>query len=881
MINDQELYNAVTIDDELLNQQYPLKPFTTSLKNATTILNERFHAGRTANELIHSRAAVIDYLLIRAWNFFIKNNSNCCLVAVGGYGRSELHPHSDIDIMIIVSHVKNIPKDAVEKFITFLWDMHLNVGHSVRTPTECASQAKNDITIATNMQESRLLVGEQSLFDKQKKTCSPKKIWNSKDFFNAKWDEQKNRYAKYNDTAYNLEPNIKEGPGGLRDIQTISWVTKRHFGSENPEQLVNIGFLTSQELTTLITGQSFLWKVRYGLHLLAERREDRLLFDFQRVLAKQFGYQDDKNKLAVEHFMKDYYRTIMELSRLNEMLLQLFQEEILFKSKKSNVIKLNSRFNIQNGFIETANDQIFIDNPSALLEIFLIQAQHPELNGVRANTIRTIRENLYLIDAGFRDDLRNKILFMEILRQRAGVTHELRRMNSYGILAAYLPAFNEIVGQMQHDLFHVYTVDQHTLFVIRNIRRYTVQEFSHEYPLCSSIIKNLAKQEILILAGLFHDISKGQGGDHSTLGAKVAFEFCQKHNLNNYDSELVEWLVFNHLIMSVTAQKKDIQDIEVIKEFADLVGDQYRLDLIFLLTVSDIRATSPKVWNSWKYTLLSNLYISTKQFLKDETKGERNQITSVTRIKADLLTMLKITETEKENYLKLWSKLSNEYFIQCEYTEILKQSELILHNKNNKEAVISIERATEHSGTIVFIYAKNNIGLLSLITAVFEQLNISVVNARIYKTTDNFILASFIILEINRDAIFDSIRIQNINSSLNKYLNSTTLSNSIEISRNVPRQLKHFSFHPEVIFSEDKNKRHSIMEVIAFDQPGILSAICATMDACGVELISARIATYGERVNDIFYITSSDEKLLPGQKTLLCLKNSIIDVLSN
>ncbi|VAW93352.1 [Protein-PII] uridylyltransferase / [Protein-PII]-UMP uridylyl-removing enzyme [hydrothermal vent metagenome] len=881
MLNDPELYQSVKIEDKLLNQQYPLKPFTTALKNATTILDERFLAGRTANELIHSRAAVIDYLLIQAWNFFIKKNSHCCLVAVGGYGRNELHPHSDIDIMIIVSHVKNIPKDAVEKFITFLWDMHLNVGHSVRTPAECASQAKNDITIATNMQESRLLVGEQNLFDKQKKTCSPKKIWNSKDFFNAKWKEQKDRYTKYNDTAYNLEPNIKEGPGGLRDIQTIAWVTKRHFGSGNPKQLVNIGFLTSQELTTLINGQSFLWKVRYGLHLLAERREDRLLFDFQRELATQFGYQDDKNKLAVEHFMKDYYRTIMELSRLNEMLLQLFQEEILFKSQKSSVIKLNSRFNIQNGFIETANDHIFIDTPSALLEIFLLQAQHPELNGVRANTIRTIRENLYLIDTNFRDDLKNKMLFMDILRQRAGVTHELRRMNSYGILAAYIPAFNEIVGQMQHDLFHVYTVDQHTLFVIRNIRRYTVQEFSHEYPLCSGIIKNLAKQEILILAGLFHDISKGQGGDHSTLGAKVAFKFCQKHNLNNYDSELVEWLVFNHLLMSVTAQKKDIQDIEIIKEFAHLVGDQYRLDLIFLLTVSDIRATSPKVWNSWKYALLSSLYTATKHYLKDETKGERNQITSVTRIKQDLLAIPQISEAEKNNLVTLWSKLSNEYFIQCEYTEILNQSTLILQNNNKKAPIISITQATALSSTIVFIYAKNKTGLLSLITAVFEQLNISVVNARIYKTTDDFILASFIILEINGDAILEPARIKNISSSLNKHLNSVEFSKSIEISRNIPRQLKHFSFPPEVVFSEDRNKRHSIMEVIAFDQPGILSEICATMDACGVELISARIATYGERVNDIFYITKSDEQLLPDKQTLHCLKSSIIEVLSN
>jgi len=877
MIQDTELFNLIKIDKELLNQEYPLKLFANALKNATSILDERFHAGRTANELIYSRAAVVDYLLENAWNYFIKDDSICCLVAVGGYGRSELHPHSDIDIMVLVSNIKKIPKDSLEKFITFLWDMRLNVGHSVRTPAECASEAKNDITIATNVQEARLLVGKKELFEKQLKLCAPQKIWNSKDFFNAKWDEQKNRYTKFNDTAYNLEPNIKEGPGGLRDIQTISWVAKRHFGSENQEQLVKIGFLTQQELTTLITGQSFLWKVRYGLHLLANRREDRLLFDYQRDLATQFGYRDDSKKLAVEHFMKDYYRTIMELSRLNEMLLQLFQEEILFKENVSNAVKFNSRFNIQNGFIETNNDSVFIETPCALLEIFLIQAQQPELNGVRANTIRLIREHLHLIDASFRDDLRNKMLFMEILRQRAGVTHELRRMNTYGILAAYIPEFGEIVGQMQHDLFHVYTVDQHTLFVIRNIRRYTVKEFSNEFPLCSNIIKNLAKQEILIIAGLFHDISKGQGGDHSTLGSKVALTFCQKHNLNKYDSELVEWLVFNHLLMSSTAQKKDIHDIDVIKEFAALVGDQYRLDLIFLLTVSDIRATSPKVWNSWKYALLSSLYASTKQYLKEETKGERNQLTSVTRIKDDLLAMPEVSNNNKEKYIQLWNKLSNEYFIQCEYTEIIWQSNLIINNTTQDKTIIKVKQASELSGTIVFIYAKNNLGLLSLVTAVFEQMNINVVNARIYKTSDNYILTSFIILEENGDQILDVTRLDVLKENLNKYLNSD-ISSSIEVSRNIPRQLKHFSFPTEVSFSEDKSKHHTIMEVIAFDQPGMLSLICSSMDACGVELISARIATYGERVNDIFYITK--DNAVPTEEATQCLEKSIIEILS-
>lgn len=494
---DIELFDQEHFESELKTHNNILTLFKETLKNATDVLKQRFKAGRSATELVHARSNVVDTLLIKAWlEYFPEDANDIALLAVGGYGRGELHPASDVDVQILLKNDEEHHNDALGQFITFLWDIGLEIGHSVRTLDECVSEATADITVATNLQEGRLLFGPEELFDQQREHCAPDKIWPSKDFFQAKLDEQVTRHEKYDDTAYNLEPNIKESPGGLRDIQMIGWVAKRHFNVDTLKGLIKEEFLTEKEFQALHEGQAFLWKIRFGLHVISGRREDRLLFDHQRELAKQFGYKDDLHHLAVEYFMKQYYRTVMELSRLNEMLLQLFKEEILLANDSSEPVKINSRFQSRKGFIEVTHENIFKRYPFALLEIFLILEQHPELKGVRANTIRLIRDHRYLINEQFRDDLRCKSLFMEIMRQTEGVTHELRRMNLYGVLAAYLPVFENIVGQMQHDLYHIYTVDEHTLTLIRNLRRYTVPEFYHEFPLCSSIMNNVPNKKL-------------------------------------------------------------------------------------------------------------------------------------------------------------------------------------------------------------------------------------------------------------------------------------------------------------------------------------------------------------------------------------------------
>ncbi len=878
---DTELFDEKHFEAELQKQENTLPLFKETLQNATDVLKQRFKAGRAATELVHARSNVVDAVLIKAWlQYFSKDANDVALLAVGGYGRGELHPASDVDVQILLKNDEEHHNEALGQFITFLWDIGLEIGHSVRTLDECVAEATADITVATNLQESRLLFGPEELFDKQRKLCAPDKIWPSKDFFQAKLDEQITRHQKYHDTAYNLEPNIKESPGGLRDIQVIGWVAKRHFNVDTLKDLINDEFLTEQEFQSLHEGQAFLWKVRFGLHVITGRREDRLLFDHQRELAKQFGYKDDRHHLAVEYFMKQYYRTVMELSRLNEMLLQLFKEEILLSDDSSEPVELNNRFQSRKGFIEVVHEGVFKRYPFALLEIFLILEQHPELKGVRANTIRLIRDHRYLINEQFRSDLRCKSLFMEIMRQTEGVTHELRRMNLYGILAAYLPVFENIVGQMQHDLYHVYTVDEHTLTLIRNLRRYTVPEFYHEFPLCSSIMNNVPKQEIVLLAGLYHDIAKGRGGDHAVLGAEDAMVFCKDHGLSNFDSNLVAWLVRNHLIMSSTAQRKDITDPDVVHEFAQLMGDNMHLDYLFLLTVSDIRATSSSVWNSWKGALLRELYSATEAAFR---RGLENPVIQSERIKDYQLqaheTLVKKDFSEKDIDV-LWDRFGDEYFIRYSPNEIVWHTENILQSENISTPLILLRKRPKGDGTEIFIHTEYNSNLFTIITSLIEQMNLTVMDARIFTSKDTFTLDTFLVLEADGSQLTDSIRIEELKEKLTHHITQPKAATP-GITQHIPRAAKHFKFPTRVSFENNEIQKQTLMKVVAYDRPGLLSQIGSAMHACDVTLHKAKIATYGEKAEDIFFITDKQGNTVTEKMQLECLEQTIIEGLNN
>ena len=876
---DNELFDPHVFDAQIAETSNHIPIFRSAVKHARSILIERFQAGRSATELVLVWARVIDEFLLRAWQQAIPvTNDDIALLAAGGYGRGELHPHSDIDILILLEQNTEHYNDAITGFLTFLWDIGLEIGHGVRSLSECVEEAKKDITVATNLQESRLLAGPVHLFEQQRDQCGPDFIWPSREFFAAKWQEQLKRHQKFNDTAYNLEPNIKEGPGGLRDIQMIGWVAKRHFGADTLADLVQKEFITEQEYKSLLEGQAFLWQIRFGLHVLSGRREDRLLFDHQRSLAKQFGYRDEPHRLGVERFMKRYYRTIMELSRLNEMLLQLFQEEILYAEESESPVAINKRFQIHKGFLEVRQDNTFKFYPFALLELFLILAQRDDIKGIRANTIRLIRDHRYLIDGDFRDDLRCRSLFMEILRQPKGITYVLRRMNLYGILAAYIPLFGNIVGQMQHDLFHVYTVDEHTLFVIRNLRRFTVPEFRHEFPLCSEIIETLPKQELLLLAGLFHDIAKGRGGDHSTLGAEDALQFCLKHGLSLYDARLVSWLVKNHLLMSTTAQRKDISAPEIIHEFAHSVSSQSHLKYLYLLTVADIRATSPAVWNDWKDSLLKDLYNKTMRALRRGLDNPLIQSEYIQEVQEQARQQLLQLGHPDSNITKHWQTSGEEYFLRYAVDEIVWHADKLME-KNVQLPFILMRQQSHRGGAEVFIYAKVTDRLFSLTTSVIEQMGMTIVDARILTSQDGLSLDTFIILEEDGSPI-ENLRFGELKQKLIDILTHEA-DISIDVNRRLDRQAKHFKFPTRIEFWQDAHQERTAMQVIAFDRPGLLSLIGTAMDHCNVLLQNAKIATFGERAEDIFYITDRNNAPIQDPLTLQCLEHTITEFLDD
>ena len=851
------------LEKRLANDGIPLPELRSLLKETREELERRYLEGAPVEQLVHARAGAVDRVMEYLWHshFDQGREEELALIAVGGYGRGELHPYSDIDILILLGENDiSTLKERLERFLTALWDVGLEIGHSIRTVEECVTAAVEDITIATNLMESRLVAGSKSLHHLLQRATGPDAIWPSKAFFAAKWEEQIRRHHKYHDTAYNLEPNIKGGPGGLRDIQTIGWITKRHFGTTTLHDLVTHRFLTEGEYRALMEGQSFLWRIRFGLHTLARRGEERLLFDYQRTLARQFGYRDNEHELAVEQLMKRYYRTVMELSRLNEMLLQLFQEEILHADEPGEPVPVNSHFQARKGFLEATDSELFRRHPAALLELFLTMQQHPELNGVRAGTIRLVREHRHLIDDGFRSDPSNRKLFLEILRQPRGVTHELRRMNRYGILAAYLPEFGHIVGQMQHDLFHVYTVDEHTLVTLRNLRRFTVPAFAHEFPLCARIISHLPHPEILYIAALFHDIAKGRGGNHSELGAVDAERFCTTHELGPYHTGLVTWLVRNHLLMSMTAQRKDISDPDVIHEFATQVGDVDHLNHLYLLTVADMRATNASVWNSWKDALLVELYNAAKQVLR---RGIHNPLLLQERIetiKGQACQQLRQHVLPNPDFESLWKHFDDDYFLRYSADEIVWHTRAILGCEETDLPLVLMRQTTRRGGTGIFIYTRVEENLFAHTASLLEQAGLTIVDARIITSRNGYTLNTLTVLEENGEPISSSRRHQEILTSLRQGLKQER--RSAQVNRRIPRQLKCFPIPTRVSFMPDKANRRTIMEVVTADRPGLLARLGHALREHGIVIQNAKIATIGARAEDIFFVTDRENRPL-------------------
>ncbi len=828
-----------------------------ALDAADADLKRRFLDGESVVDLVRERAGIVDAVLAELWQTHIGElTGQLALVAVGGYGRGELHPCSDIDIMLLLpGSIDAAAKRRLSAFVTALWDIGLDIGHSVRNVRQCVEEASADLTVATTLMEARLISGPNELFAEMQAATGPDHIWSPQHFFAEKRHEQIERHHRYHDTAYNLEPNVKGSPGGLRDIQMIGWVAKRHFGVDTLDELLDHNFLTAPQLQLLNDGQAFLWRVRFALHILTGRREDRLLFDHQIRLAEMLGYEDATYTLAVEQMMQRYYRTVMDLSRLNEMLLQLFEEAILM-DPDAPPEPLNERFQIKNGYLQSVDEDVFLNDPSGLLELFLLLQQNPQLRGVSAYTIGLIKRNLHLVDEEFRQNPRNHRLFLSILRAPKGVTRELRRMNLYGVLGLYIPSFGRIVGRMQYDLFHTYTVDEHTLFVVSNLRRFALTRFDHEYPHCSRIMQSIEKPEIAYLSGMFHDIAKGRGGDHSELGAVDAESFCLEHGMSKYEARTVAWLVLHHLALSTTAQKQDIGDPDVVSEFAALVGDQTHLDYLYVLTVADVRGTNPKLWNSWKASLFRDLYELTSRALRRGLENPIDREQLILDNQAEAKEVLHEAGVSDEAIEGVWSLLTERYFLRHRTAEIAWHTEWLADSDTTSEiGLVDVRRQPGGDGVEAVLYTPRKKHTFAHATAALDELGMTIVDARVVPLANGYSLDSFIFMELDKRMDIDASRMAKIRRSLTRVLTSSD-DDVAEVTRALPRQARMFTTKTVVDFNRETTRGLTVMELVAADRPGLLSIVGKVFIDQGIDIDAAKIMTIGERAEDVFYISN-------------------------
>ncbi len=832
--------------------------------------------------IVQARTAFVDLLLQRIWAAqmaSVPGAGRLALIAVGGYGRGELHACSDVDILVLAPRANDIDRvtEALTAFITFLYDTGLDIGASVRSLRQCVDEGRRDVTIATALIEARLLAGSEALFEQLGRRTGPDKMWPTRKFVAAKLAEQNARYGKFDATAYKLEPNVKESPGGLRDIHTVGWVAKRHFGARTLHELVDHGFLEPDEYQQLVDGQEFLSEVRNGLHLLTGRKHDHLLFDQQRELARRFGYRDAAGSLAVEQFMKRYYGTVKGLSRLNEMLLQHFEEEILLARRSDRATPLNSRFQLRKDFIEVRNAQVFHRYPFALLELFLLLQQHRRhVRGVRAGTVRLIRRHLHLIDDDFRADLRCSSLFMEIIRQPHGIGHELQRMHRYGVLARYIPAFGRVLGQMQHDLFHVYTVDEHSLFVLRNTRSYAFpEEKIPALELGYQIFPRIPKPELLYLGALFHDVAKGRGGDHSVLGESEAYAFCRLHRLSEFDSRLVAWLVRHHLLMSSVSQRQDIGDPDVIRAFAATIGDQMHLDYLYLLTVADMRGTGPTVWNSWKGSLLAALYLATRRALRRGLGSPIDAHEQALDIRHRAAALLPAEQVDPQQCERFWERLDDDYFLRFTAEEIAWHAKHIVRARSAAPAVVATRDFPDRGSTGVMVYTRDRKYLFAAITSTLDRLALDIVDARIYTSRDGYALDAFLVTDINGNPVSNPVTRREIRAALRETLQEEPLSLQ-PVERRVSRQHKAFQVATELSFATDLGRDRTVVELICKDRPGLLSQVAQAFAEAGLVLQNARVNTYGERAEDAFFVTDADGHAVTDAERLNALREDLI-----
>ena len=834
-----------------------------SLRKDRLALEQNFLQLGNAARLLNSHSRLIDRYLRDIWKQ-LAMPENISLIAVGGYGRGELYPRSDIDLLILLyADPDEGLQRKLHELVGILWDIGMEVGHSIRTIPQCLKESA-DITVQTNLLEMRLLTGDARLYGELKNVLH--QYLNPREFFLAKQHEQQQRHARFVDADYNLEPNIKESPGGLRDLQTVTWISRAAGLGTRWSELAHAGLITSSEARQIARHDNLLQSLRTRLHYLAKRREDRLIFEYQTLLAEQMGITASANRRASEHLMQHYYKTKLAVRQFNAILLQSLHDYLFHETPPQ--VALNERFRAIGTLLEIRDEQLFEHTPEAIFELFLLMQQHPELSDLSAKTLRALWRAQHHIDAAFRRNPLNRSRFMEILRQPNGVNHALRRMNQYGILGRYVPAFGRIVGQMQHDLFHVYTVDEHILMVVRNLRRFAAPRFAHEYPLCSQLMSEFARPEVLYVAGLFHDIAKGRGGDHSQLGKKDARTFCKQHQLSSDDSDLIVWLVEHHLSLSSTAQKQDLSDPEVIADFAGNIKNDRYLVALYLLTVADVRGTSPKIWNAWKAKLIESLYRSTRRFLSDGKVT--NQLESIRKQAA---TTLNLYAMSAEFYQLLWAQLDDSYFLDHEAREIAWHTRMLAFKVNTTTPVVKARLSPVGEGLQVMVYCTDQRGLIARICDFFARMNYTIVEAKIHTTLHGYALDSFQIMDVTRSNTTYRDIMTYIEFELAKQIMQAKPITLAATGR-VSRQLKHFPLNTEVDIKPD-NKGMHVLSLVTGDRPGLLARVALILDKHNIRLHRAKINTLGSRAEDVFWISSAS---LAQSEQLDTLRNALLEV---
>lgn len=822
-------------------------------------LARRFDAGHPADRLILLRARAVDAQVRAAWRHCIPETAPLALFAVGGYGRGELFPHSDIDLLVLAEpDAQRAWQAALARFIALLWDAGLEASHAVRSAGECTAAAAADHTVLTALIEARPLCAAAATADALRDAIAPARVWPAEAFFEAKCEEQRRRHARFGDTSDNLEPDLKDGPGGLRDLHLLGWLALRSLGVHTLDELIELGRLGWDEAAALERERRALCRLRYGLHLVAGRREERLRFDYQKLLAARLGHADDVDSLGVEKMMQGFYRSAAVVRRIGDRLLQRFEEHF---EGVAVPVPIDQDFERRGGWLAARAPGWLGSDPAHVFALFAAWAADPSLRGLHSQTARELAQELPQVPAYTDASPALREAFLQLLRGPQPVK-TLERMARSGVLGRWIPAFQRVSGRMQFDLFHVFTVDQHTLAVLRNLDRFASGEPDPRFSIAHQVWPSLRKPELLLLAGLFHDIGKGRGGDHSELGAVDARAFCQAHGLSEADTALVEWLVRKHLLMSMTAQKQDITDPEVIHRFASEVADRQRLDHLYLLTCADIAGTSPKLWNSWKDRLLADLHTATRLALR---RGLGQPVDATERIteNREAARALLLAGGHGESAIDaMFARMPDENFLRSRPEQIAWQA-TALHGARPSEPVVAaraIPGRDGRDGLDVLVHMPDRDGLFAAIVITLDRLGMSVLQARVLDGPDGTIFDTFHVLPAEQRQAPEPALLA---AALARAL-SGDLTRLLPARRSQPRHLRHFRVSPQLDFTEMAGGTR--IGLVCTDRPGLLADVARVLREQRLRVHDARIATFGARAEDLLLVSDEHNHPLAAER---------------